>query len=134
MAAVEQALGGIEQEVIKAEKKGASLNANRARMPLEKALELTDSVDSAVEAARDFLAAAQEQVQCLAGFEAEVQRQAGLESAKLNTRLTTYESRLARQACATKAIQDKLLFQQKKAELMRQADAALRQANSESWA
>jgi len=130
IAAVEQTLGSIELEVVKAEKKSAALNAHRARMPLDKALELTEVVESAVEAARDFLAAAREQVQCLAGFEPEVQRQAGVEAARLNSRLTSFDSRLARQAGSTKAIRDKLLFQQKKAELMRQAEAALQEASS----
>lgn len=134
IAAVEQALGGIEQEVVKAEKKSAALNAHRARMPLDKALELTEGVQSAVEAALDFLAAAKEQVQCLAGFEPEVRKQAGLESARLNSRLTTYDSRLSRQAASTKAIRDKLLFQQKKAELMKQADMALHEARSDALA
>jgi hypothetical protein len=134
IAAVEQTLGSIELEVVKAEKQSAALNAHRARMPLDKALELTEVVGSAVEAARDFLAAAKEQVQCLAGFEPEVQKQAGLEAARLNSRLTTFDSRLTRQAGSTKAIRDKLLFQQKKAELMRQAEMALQEASSSGLA
>mmetsp|Transcript_102713 Transcript_102713/g.306827 ORF Transcript_102713/g.306827 Transcript_102713/m.306827 type:complete len:684 (+) Transcript_102713:95-2146(+) len=129
VAAVVGALSGMEAEVAKAEEKAKPLSARgRQVMPLDVLAERTDDVDRAVDAARDYLAAAREQVQCLdveqslpTAVAPTAVRMAVQEARKLGTRLDWFEQRLARAAAASKASRDRLVLQQKKEELMRQA-------------
>lgn len=133
VASVVGALSGMEAEVAKAEEKAKPLAVRGMRpMPMDVLEERIDEVDSAVDAARDYLAAAREQVQ---GLELEPQpatlaptavRMATQEARKLGTRLDWFEQRLARAGAASKASRDRLVLQQKKAELMRAADEAAR--------
>mmetsp|Transcript_98079 Transcript_98079/g.194171 ORF Transcript_98079/g.194171 Transcript_98079/m.194171 type:complete len:687 (-) Transcript_98079:177-2237(-) len=138
VAAVTGALSGMEAEVAKAEEKAKPLSQTRGRNPFppETLEERTDEVDSAVDAARDYLAAAREQVQLLDGDQASLNglgvtqavRSAALEARKLGTRLDWFEQRLGRAAAASKASRDRLLLQRKKEVLLRQADLAARGA------
>jgi len=138
VAAVTGALSGMEAEVAKAEDKAKPLLQTRGRSPFspETLEERTDEVDSAVDAARDYLAAAREQVQLLDGDQASLSghsvtqavRSAALEARKLGTRLDWFEQRLGRAAAASKASRDRLLLQRKKEVLLRQADLVARGA------
>lgn len=136
VAAVTGALSGMEAEVAKAEEKAKPLSQTKGRSPFppEMLEERTDEVNSAVDAARDYLAAAREQVQLLDRDQASLSgagatqavRSAALEAKKLGTRLDWFEQRLGRAAAASKASRDRLLLQRKKELLLRQADLVAR--------
>merc|ERR1712032_423779 len=120
-------MSGIEAEVTKAEHKALPLVAlQRTRAAVPPNIEATlDIVETAIDAARDFLAVAQEQLDKLkdTGLETEAQRMMQQQTQSITLRMKHFESRLTRTAQVTKATRDKVLLQQKKEALLREAAA-----------
>eukprot|EP00913_Durusdinium_trenchii_P025207 g23663.t1 len=84
--------------------------------------QLTDAAESAVDAAKDFLAAAKEQAQGLdSEMENEAKTMARLEVGKVRMKISLLETRLNQAAVVTKSARSKLQLEEKKAEIMRQA-------------
>merc|ERR1712107_96348 len=89
VASVEGALGGLEEEVAKAQAKARPLSARGpAAVPMHLLAVATEELESAVDTARDYLMA-REQVQGITGVELE-----GPEAKSLSARLDSLESRL----------------------------------------
>lgn len=127
---VETAMSGIEGEVARAEEKGRPLAFSRGRqqLPLGMIEERADEVDVAVDAARDFLAAAKEQASSMAGVpndKLEPSVIPGCAPARqLFFRLDYMEKRLQAVTKTAQAARDRVILAQKKADLMRQASEA----------
>lgn len=130
-ATVNECMAGIEAEVSKAEQKAGPLALVRTRTSFPATLDSAiHDVDVAIEAARDFLAAAQEQLQCLGGdkdiaLEAEAVKKAALYTQQINVRLRAFEARLARAAALAKTARERIELHQRKEALLREANAAL---------
>lgn len=128
-AAVNECMAGIEAEVSKAEQKAVPLGAIRGRAPIPANIEVTISdVDTAIDAARDFLAAAQEQVDKIGGetgasLESEAQKVLVQTSQQINLKLKHFENRVTRAASVAKAAREKVELQQRKEALLREATA-----------
>eukprot|EP00933_Yihiella_yeosuensis_P040352 TRINITY_DN34635_c1_g2_i1.p1 TRINITY_DN34635_c1_g2~~TRINITY_DN34635_c1_g2_i1.p1 ORF type:complete len:796 (-),score=247.27 TRINITY_DN34635_c1_g2_i1:52-2109(-) len=123
------ALSGVESEVAKAEAKVRLLSPLIPRVAqfLDMVSESTESAESAIEAARDFLAAAKEQAQSIAGgdkqagYEQEAKNFGNAESKKLSWRINSLESRLTSAAQVAKAARAKVDLAERKAALLREA-------------
>jgi len=125
-----ECMTGIEAEVRKAEVKCGPLVAlSGPRTPpfavavVETAL---GEVDTAVAAARDFIAAAQEQLQAMNApggkpLEPEAQRLASKHNQLIGLRLKGFETRLARPDSFSKTARQKVELQQRKEALLREA-------------
>lgn len=133
-AGVTEALSGIEAEVSKAEELARPLSVmrgGRSHLLPDQVESQATAVETAVSAARDFLAAAREQSQRLGGeentaLEPDPGRLAEAESKKLQLRLDWLEVRLGKAAAASKAVWDRILLQQRKALLLQEVSAAER--------
>jgi hypothetical protein len=127
---VETAMSGIEAEVAKAEQKAKPLGITRGRAALnaDRIHEVADEVEVAVEAGRDFLAAAKDQASSMAGVpndKLEPSVIPGCAPARqLFFRLDYMEKRLAAAAKAAQTARDRVILAQKKAQLMREAQEA----------
>lgn len=120
-ASVAGALAGVETEVQKAETKARPLSAQgRAAVPLALLEEATAELETLVEAARDYLDASREQLQCIGGAEASdaLGPEAGALRA-LRVRNEALEGRLAQAATTARACRGRLDLQQRKAALLR---------------
>lgn len=135
-AGVTEALAGIEGEVSKAEELAKPLSimrGGRSQLPPDQLESRAAAVETAVDAAKDFLAAAREQSQRLGGeennaLEPDPGRLAVAESKKLQLRLDWLEVRLGKAGAASKAVRDRILLQQRKALLLQEVQAAERAA------
>lgn len=133
---VETAMSGIEAEVVKAEEKAKPLQGTggRGRQPFSHDMiqDRADEVEQAVDAARDFLAAAKDQASSMAGVpndKLEPTVIPGCAPARqLFFRLEYMEKRLALASKAACAARDRVILAQKKAQLMREAQEAAFQA------
>jgi len=133
-AEANQGILGIETEVVKAERNSTPLAAlQHQKMFQPTAVEVAvEQVDTAVDAARDFIAAVQEQLQSLGGgekgiaaLEPEAQNQAKKHAQQTGFRLRGFEARLARAEGFAKSAKQKVELHNRKAALLREADAAL---------
>jgi len=128
-AETQSALSGVESEVAKAEVVVRLIGPlmPRAAQFLEMLSERTEEAEAAIDAARDFLAAAKEQAQTvgrsnkLQDLETEAKQLAVAEAAKLNRAIVTLDARLTASSNVAKAARAKVDFEEKKAALMRQA-------------
>lgn len=123
-AEIQSALAGVEAEVAKAENQVRHLPQliKRANVMMHQLSERTDAAESAVDAAKDFLAAAKEQAQGLdSEMENEAKTMARLEVGKVRMKISLLETRLNQAAVVTKSARSKLQLEEKKAEIMRQA-------------
>lgn len=123
------ALSGVEAEVAKAEDKVKLLGPllPRASVILDFLADSTEQAEAAIDAARDFMAAAKEQAQQLGGdkqgaFESEAKQLAAMEGKKLTMKLFLLESRLSQAHALAKAARAKVDLQLRKAALLRQAE------------
>jgi len=125
-------LPGIDGEVVKAERRSLPLNMVLTRkIFLANDVEAAISeVDTATEAARDFIAAVQEQMQNLGAevakkepLEAEAQALIARHQKLVGFKLTAWHTRLAKAEGVSKALKGKIELQQRKEALMRQANA-----------
>merc|ERR1712045_794207 len=112
----------METEVAKAEEKAAPLSTARSRASMlpEQMDQGRDELDAAVDSARDFLAAAREQVQELqqdqpvsSSREPDAVKQARMEAIRMTARLNWFETRLTRAAATSKAIHEHTLNRRK---------------------
>lgn len=126
---VDTAMAGIEAEVVKAEEKAKPLAVVRGRGALmgDAVHDRADEVETAVEAARDFLAAAKDQASSMAGVpndKLEPSVIPGCPPARqLFFRLEYMEKRLGAAAKAAEAARNRVILAQKKAELLKEASA-----------
>jgi len=122
---VTECIAGIEVEVAKAERAGIPLNSFKMRGLPPNAEAILDAVDTAIEAARDYMAVAKEQVEQLAGPDAklEVEAQNVLNKTALGVshRMKQFEARLERVGGLAKTGRGKLELQQRKEALLRAA-------------
>lgn len=131
---VESAMSGIEAEVAKAEEKAKPLafTRGRAMIPLDMVEDRADEVFVAVDAARDFLAAAKDQASSMAGVPNDKLEPSVIPNCpparQLFFRLEYMEKRLALTAKAAQSAKDRAILAQKKAQLMREASEAAMQA------
>jgi len=126
----QSALSGVESEVAKAEGVVRLIGPlmPRAVQFLEMLTERTEEAEAAVDAARDFLAAAKEQAQLLGRgntqeLETEAKQLALTEAAKLSRAVVALDARLTAASNVAKAARAKIDFLEKKAALMREAMA-----------
>jgi len=133
-AETQSALAGVETEVAKAEVAVRFLGPliSRAAHVLDMLTDRTEEAEAAIDAAKDFLAAAKEEAGYLTKatngkeeLETEAKQLGAVEAKKLGFKLVSLETRLNQAMSVTKVARSKVDFQQKKAELLRQADAML---------
>eukprot|EP00435_Cladocopium_sp_Y103_P031332 s1071_g7.t3 len=120
-AEIQSALSGVEAEVVKAEAEVRHLPPmiKRAGMMMHQLYERTEAAETAIDAARDFLAAAKEQVFSLdKEIESEAKAMAQTEVRGLQMKVSLLENRLNHAANLTKTARNKLQLEEKKAELM----------------
>eukprot|EP00929_Paragymnodinium_shiwhaense_P057362 TRINITY_DN28707_c2_g1_i1.p1 TRINITY_DN28707_c2_g1~~TRINITY_DN28707_c2_g1_i1.p1 ORF type:complete len:397 (+),score=109.80 TRINITY_DN28707_c2_g1_i1:132-1322(+) len=114
VAAVTEALDGVEAEVVKAEVKARPLSARgRAAVPLDQLGDAVAELDASLEAATDYLGAAGDQLQVgpkLGGGDEKVQA--------LRKRLKSLEDRLSVGRSISKSCHDRLELQRRKAALL----------------
>jgi len=131
---VESAMSGIEAEVAKAEEKAKPLAVVRGRsmIPMDMVEDRADEVFVAVDAARDFLAAAKDQASSMAGVPNDKLEPSVIPNCpparQLFFRLDYMEKRLTLTAKAAQSAKDRVILAQKKAQLMREASEAAMQA------
>jgi len=129
---VETAMSGIEAEVVKAEEKAKPLQGagvrGRQALSQEMIQDRADEVEQAVDAARDFLAAAKDQAASMAGVSNDKLEPTVIPGCaparQLFFRLEYMEKRLALASKAACAARDRVILAQKKAQLMREAQEA----------
>ncbi|CAE7648234.1 Zdhhc3 [Symbiodinium sp. CCMP2592] len=125
-AEILSALSGVESEVAKAEAQVRILGpmVTRGVTMLDMLGERTEAAESAVDAARDFLAAAKEQALALgvdSNFETEAKQMAAVEARNLQMKVTALENRVNTAAHVSKAARSKIQLQERKAALLREA-------------
>ncbi|CAE7360455.1 unnamed protein product [Symbiodinium natans] len=125
-AEILSALSGVEGEVAKAEAQVRILGPMipRGAAMLDMLSERTEAAESAVDAARDFLAAAKEQALALgvdSNFETEAKQMAAVEAKNLQMKVTALENRVNAAAHVSKAARSKIQLQERKAALLREA-------------
>lgn len=131
VAVVVECIAGIETEVRKAELKAGPLSALAGKRGLPFAVQAAETavaeVDTAVDAAKDFIAAARERLQALHGegkqepLEPETQKLITKHNQNMGFRLTAYEGRLARAESLSKTARQKVELQLRKEALLREA-------------
>lgn len=133
---VEESMSGIEAEVVKAENmaKPMSIVRGRGALGCDQLQEKAEEVDTACEAARDFLAAAKDQASSMAGVpndKLEPSVIPGCAPARqLFFRLEYFEKRLMLSQKSAHAARDRAFLAQKKAALMREASIAAHEAHA----
>ncbi|CAE7940939.1 Zdhhc3 [Symbiodinium necroappetens] len=125
-AEILSALSGVESEVAKAEAQVRILGpmVTRGVTMMDMLGERTEAAESAVDAARDFLAAAKEQALALgvdSNFETEAKQMAAVEARNLQMKVTALENRVNTAAHVSKAARSKIQLQERKAALLREA-------------
>ncbi|CAE7567318.1 Zdhhc3 [Symbiodinium sp. KB8] len=127
-AEILSALSGVESEVAKAEAQVRILGpmVTRGVTMMDMLGERTEAAESAVDAARDFLAAAKEQALALgvdSNFETEAKQMAAVEARNLQMKVTALENRVNTAAHVSKAARSKIQLQERKAALLREGKA-----------
>jgi len=129
-AETQSGLAGVETEVAKAEAQARFIMPllPRAAAVLELLTERTEEAEAAVDAARDFLAAAKEQAQSLGqsskqDLETEAKQLAVKEGRLLGVKVTALEARLNRASEVVKNARGKVDLQLRKAALLAEASA-----------
>ncbi|CAE7268008.1 Zdhhc3, partial [Symbiodinium pilosum] len=125
-AEILSALSSVEGEVAKAEAQVRILGPMIGASMLDMLSERTEAAESAVDAARDFLAAAKEQALGLgvdSNFETEAKQMALGEAKTLQTKVVALENRVNAAAVLSKAARSKIQLQERKAALLREATA-----------
>lgn len=118
-AEIQSALSGVEAEVVKAEAEVRHLPPmiKRAGMMMHQLYERTEAAETAIDAARDFLAAAKEQVFSLdKEIESEAKAMAQTEVRGLQMKVSLLENRLNHAANLTKTARNKLQLEERSEE------------------